>query len=84
MTRLFKELNGILTDINKQISSIIFDILKINKPNNSSVKSRIVISHSYSDNKLKEKNAIKSDFDTIGKDLFKSLRKYEKSKFNGA
>ncbi|APX72101.1 hypothetical protein M5C72_02845 [Companilactobacillus allii] len=84
MTKLFKGLNNIIFNVNKQVSSIAFDTLRITKSDNSSLKSHIVINSSYSNSKQKEKNAIKSDFDAIGKDLFKSLKQYEKSKFNGA
>jgi len=84
MTRLFKDLNNIIADINKQISNVTFDTLQINKPNNSSTKSHIVIRSFNSNSKSKERDAIKSDFDSIGKDLFKSVKQYEKSKFNGA
>ncbi|WP_338231408.1 hypothetical protein [Companilactobacillus muriivasis] len=80
MTKIFKELNSIIGNINKGMSSITFDTIQIIKPENGAPKDHIVTQSSYSNSKLKERNAIKSDFDAIGKDLFKSLKRYEKSK----
>jgi len=82
MTKIFKKLNSIIGNINKAISSITFDTTQIIKPENGVPKTHIVTQSSYSNSKLKERDAIKSDFDAIGNDLFKSLKQYEKSKFD--
>ena len=81
MAILFKGLITIIAHINKQISNVTFDSLQGNKSNNSSTVSRNIGSQFYSNSKSKEQEAIKSDFDSIGKDLYKSVKQYEKSKF---
>ncbi len=80
VTKLFKELNSIIGNINKGMSNITFDTIQIIKPKNDVSKTHIVTQSPYSNSKLNERNAIKFDFDAVGKDLFKSLKGYEKLK----
>ena len=80
MIKVFKELNSIIGSINKGMSNITFDTIQIIKLKNGVSKTHVVTQSPYSNSKLKERDAIKSDFDAVGRDLFKSLKGYEKSK----